>query len=115
MPKPDFERVEKLFHEAVDLPPERRAAFLDAACAGDKELRVAVLNLLDHDQAHTETDSFLISPVTQAASQLRPTHPIVPTTADAPNIPGYEIIGNLGRGGMGMVYKARQIKLNRVV
>ena len=106
-----WRRIEELFHRAAELPLNDRAAFLSSACAGDDELRREVETLLANDDPES---NLLEAAVTGAAEQL----PDASTSSEdlvGKRIGTYVITGLIGKGGMGMVFKARDTQLNRSV
>jgi hypothetical protein len=100
-------RVRQVFEGAFAVPAEARAAHLANTCAGDDALREQVELLLD---SHERANSYLQTPPGQP--------PVVASGTvhlEGQRIGAYEVVSRLGAGGMGEVYRARDVKLGRDV
>ena len=107
-----WQRIEGLFHEALDLPEQAREEFLGKKCAGDPEMRKEVETLLA--AAAVQPMDFLQKSVRQAADHMI-TDRMYRKVAIGGEIGHYKIIAQLGAGGMGEVYLAEDTRLRRKV
>jgi serine/threonine-protein kinase len=98
--------LEALLEQALDLSPEERAAYLDASCSGDAELRGEIEALLAADAS---SGAFLERPAVELAPELLDE----PAPEDAADVAGrrvgaWRVVKEIGRGGMGTVYLAER-------
>jgi len=94
--------VGAIFEAAIELAPERRAAYLEEACAGDDPLRRRVEALL---RAHESAGTFMEG---VAVGAKRETEAVKPAEQPGSRIGRYKLLQQIGEGGCGVVYMAEQ-------
>jgi serine/threonine protein kinase len=95
-------KARDVFAAAAERPPDERAAYLDAACGGDRALKDHVADLL---KAHERAGEFLAG---ATVHDLPPDARVYARAEPGARIGPYTLLKYLGEGGFGAVYLAQQ-------
>ena len=105
-----WQRIERLYHEALQLARADRAPFLKTSCEGDEQLLHEVESLLD---SHDFAPSFIDSPPDDVAASLLADSRV--QSMRGRTFGRYTIETLIGAGGMGEVYRGKDTALDRAV
>ena len=94
----EWQRLQSVFDVAADLEPDKRNRYLEEACQGDSTLRLRVDSLLLSVQGENTFMDALGQGVAESLMAVMP--------ENGDRLGSYEITGIIGRGGMGVVYRA---------
>ena len=104
-----WQQVKAIFNSAIQYSPGERSSFLSQACSGDDYLRSEVESLI---ASHEKSGEFIDDPAYQRATwladekmELKP----------GQNLGSFQVLSFISRGGMGEVYLAQDLRLNRKV